>query len=263
MYIPIPLKSKSSPSSLFNLISDCNWEDAASRVKYFPKEAKQSVKVCTNGTDQTKVLPLHHACTLNPTVEITETLLRINPSAASKRDSLFKRLPLHLACLNGASSDVVRELLIAFKDGAQSKLKDGQLPLHYACGSGASREVVSELLKAYPNGARCQDNNGWLPIHLACLQNASSDVIQLLLEIYPESVSIRTSRGNTPIQCLKSIRNTGANIDKSMAMLRGTEMNLNRRPLSRCVSSSKLQDLSSYSKLPIDIPIRKRCNSSP
>ena len=215
-----PLKNKSSPSSLFNLISDCNWEDAATRVKYYPKEAKQSVRLCNNGTDQTKVLPLHHACTLNPTAEITETLLRTYPSAASKRDSLFRRLPLHVACLNGASSDVIRELLVAFKDGARDKMKDGQLPLHYACGSGASRDVVMELLRAFPEGARCQDNNGWLPIHLACLQNASSDVIQLLLEIYPESVSTRTSRGNTPMQCLKSINNTGANIEENMAMLR-------------------------------------------
>merc|ERR1712183_702728 len=105
-------------------------------------------------------------------------------------------------------------------------------------------------------------NNGWLPIHLACLQNASSDVIQLLLEIYPESVSMRTSRGNTPIQCLKSIRNTGANTEENMAMLRGVEMNLKRRHLSRCASASRLQNLSSYSKLPTDMPIRKRCNSA-
>ena len=240
MYIPIPLKNNSSPSSLFNLISECNWEDAATRVKYYPKEAKQPVKLCTNGTDQTKLLPLHHACTLNPTVEITETLLKVYPSAALKRDSLFKRLPLHVACLNGAASDVIRELLVAYKDGAQDKMKDGQLPLHYACGSGASRDVISELLRAYPEGVRCQDNNGWLPIHLACLQNASSDVIGLLLEIYPESVVMRTSRGNTPLQCLKSIKNTGANIEENMAMLRGAEMNLKRRPMSRSLSASKL-----------------------
>ena len=257
-----PLKNKSTPSSLFNLISESNWEDAATRIKYYPKEAKQSVKLCTNGTDQTKVLPLHHACTLNPTAEITETLLRTYPSAASKRDSLFRRLPLHVACLNGASSDVIRELLVAYRDGAKDKMKDGQIPLHYACGSGASKEVILELLKAFPEGARCQDNNGWLPIHLACLQNASSDVIEILLEIYPESVTMRTSRGNTPLQCLKSIKNTGANIDESIAMLRGTEMYLNRRPMTRCVSVSRLQDLSTYSNLPMDVPVRKRCNSA-
>ena len=218
--------------------------------------------MCTNGTDHTKVLPLHHACTLNPTAEITETLLKIYPSAASKRDSLFKRLPLHVACLNGASSDVIRELLVAFKDGAQDKMKDGQLPLHYACGSGATREVVAELLRAYPEGARCQDNNGWLPIHLACLQNASSDVIELLLEMYPQSVTIRTCRGNTPVQCLKSIRNTGANIEENISMLRGAELNLKRRQMIRCFSASRIQDFSSNVRLPMNIAIRKRRNSA-
>ena len=141
-------------------------------------------------------------------------------------------------------------------------MKDGQLPLHYACGSGASRDVISELLGAYPEGARCQDNNGWLPMHLAYLQNVPSDIIELLFEMYPESVAIRTSRGNTPIKFLKSIKNTGA-IEETTAMLRGTEMNLNRRSaMSRCFSSSRLQDLSSYSKLPMDVPTRKRCNSA-
>merc|ERR1711862_507706 len=224
-----------------------------------------STRICSNGMDKTKILPLHHAVARNPTVEVTEALLQTYPEAAAKSDSLFKRLPLHVACLNGASSDVIRELLGAYKNGAQHKMKDGQIPLHYACGSGASKDTILELVKAYPEGARCQDNNGWLPIHLACLQNASADVIQLLLEIYPESVTIRTNRGNTPIQCLKTLRNVGINREEILAMLRGTEMSLKRRCITRCVSNSKLQDMLSTNNLPMEMPrnMRIRCNSTP
>merc|ERR1712083_1110034 len=164
----------------------------------------------------------------------------------SKRDSLYKRLPLHIACLHGASSSVVRELLVAYKDGAREQVKDGQIPLHYACGSGASKEVIVELLKSYPEGARCKDKNGWLPIHLACLQNASTDVIQLLLKMYPECVTARTSRGNTPIQCLKSMKNIGTNKDETLAMLRGAEMLL-KRNLKRSESVSLLTEISTPS----------------
>ena len=177
------------------MISSERWEDAANRAKYYPKEAKKTTKLCSNGSNFSKVLPLHHACALNPTTEVTESLLDSYPKAVQKIDSLYNRLPLHVACLKVASCDVIRSLLRAYKDGAKEKMKDGQLPLHYACGSGASKEVVAELLSAYPEGARCQDMNGWLPIHLACLQNAPVDVIRLLLHVYPQSVGVKTDRG--------------------------------------------------------------------
>jgi len=180
MYIPI--LNQGSPSSLFDLISSEQWEDAKHRAHYFPKEAKEHTKICPNGADFNKLLPLHHACSLNPTAEVTEALLLSYPKAIRKRDSLYKRLPIHTACLYGASSEVIRILLEAHKGGAKEIMKDGQLPLHYACGSSASKEVILELLRVNPEGVRCRDINGWLPIHLACLQNASVGIIKLLLE---------------------------------------------------------------------------------
>lgn len=243
----LPLIRNDTPSTLFNLISEEQWEDAAKRVKYYPKEVKQTTRVCPNGIDNTSILPLHHACSLNPTLEITESLLQSYPVAAQKQDSLFKRLPIHVACLHGASSDVIRELLVVYRDGAKEKMRDGKIPLHYACGSGASKETVSELLKAFPEGSRCKDKNGWLPIHVACLQNASVEVVELLLESYPESVAVRSCRGNTPIQCLKTIQKLNiTNVDKVMVMLRRATLSLKEQTLIRSESASDLH--SSISK---------------
>jgi len=261
---------KNQPSSLFNLISDCNWEDAATRIKYYPKESSQATKLRSSGNNSNKVLPLHHACSLNPSLELTETLLKSYPKAAQKKDSLFRRLPIHVACLYGASSVVVRELLIVYQDGAREKLSNGQIALHYACGSGASKEVIIELLKAYPEGARCQDSNGWLPIHLACMQNARSDVIQALLDAYPESTRIRTSRGNIPLNCINSTKNTGTDNKLEVAqLLTSYDLSISRRHwhnnnLVRRQSLSNFDNFAEESNTVMNplIPLRKRLNTA-
>ena len=259
---------KTAFTPLFNLISDQQWEDAATRIKYYPKESMQVTKV-HSGQNSNKVLPLHHACSLNPSIEMTESLLKSYPKAAQKKDSLFRRLPLHVACLYGASSEVIRELLIVYQDGAKVTLSDGQIALHYACGSGASKEVITELLKSYPEGAKCQDNNGWLPIHLACMQNAHVDIIQLLLDAYPESTRMRTSRGNTPLNCVNSTKNVGTTNKLAIAqLLTRSDLSMSRRhwhnnDLVRRQTCSNF-DFSNES-MPLmnpRIPLRRRCNTN-
>ena len=258
----IPLLKKGDHNSLINLISEEQWEDAAIRIKYFPKEAKKEVKLSTTKSFS-KVLPLHHVCARNPTLQITEALLKSYPSAAKKRDSISKRLPLHVACLNGASATVIRELLVVHRDGASDMLKDGSIALHYACGSGASKQVIEELVRVYPDGTRIQDKNGWLPIHLACLQNASKEIIQILLDAYPESVNIRTQKGNTPLQCLKSTKNTNVDSLDVLSLLRCTEMNLRRRvALGRCASTSRIHEINRENNLMTGLIQKRRCNSA-
>jgi len=257
MHIPLIKKGN---NLLINLISQEQWEDAAIRVKYFPKEAKKEAKVPTT-TTSSKVLPLHHACAHKPTLEVTEALLRSYPSAAKKRDSLFKRLPLHVACLNGASADIIRELLVVYRDGASDTLKDGSIALHYACGSGASKEVIEELVRVYPNGVKVQDKNGWLPVHLACLQNASKEVIQILLDVYPESVSMRTNKGNTPLQCFRSTRIANADSIEVLSLLRKTEALL-RRTMPRCYSTSRIDELRREENLLTGLMEKRRCSTA-
>merc|ERR1711862_984651 len=85
------------PTPLFDLISNQQWEDVATRVKYYPKELKQVTKLRSgNNNNSNKILPLHHLCSLNPSLEVTEAILKTYPKAAQNRDSLFKRLPIHV-----------------------------------------------------------------------------------------------------------------------------------------------------------------------
>lgn len=74
------------------------------------------------------------------------------------------------------------------------------------CSSnGASVEVVEELLAAHPWSASGQDIHGWLPIHVACHFGASTGVIRALMNANPDSIEARTEKGSTPMTLIKKI----------------------------------------------------------
>ena len=75
-------------------------------------------------------------------------------------------LPLHYAACIRAPLEVVRALLDAYPQGAQTMATSGMLPLHIATASGAPLEVIRLLLNAYPQGAQTLTNDRQLPMHL-------------------------------------------------------------------------------------------------
>eukprot|EP00586_Coscinodiscus_wailesii_P012670 CAMPEP_0172514370 /NCGR_PEP_ID=MMETSP1066-20121228/259637_1 /TAXON_ID=671091 /ORGANISM="Coscinodiscus wailesii, Strain CCMP2513" /LENGTH=86 /DNA_ID=CAMNT_0013295009 /DNA_START=212 /DNA_END=469 /DNA_ORIENTATION=- len=83
-------------------------------------------------------------------------------------ESVYDRLPLHIACLNNASFEVIELLLSYYVYGARKQDNEGRLPLHYALSNMASTEVIEALINAFPEGATTADIRGWYPIHVAC-----------------------------------------------------------------------------------------------
>ena len=81
-------------------------------------------------------------------------------------------LALHFAAVYQAPLEVVRALLDAYPEGAQTTDNDGMLPLHHAALNDAPVEVVCALLDAYPQGAQTTKNDGWLPLHDAAFNDA-------------------------------------------------------------------------------------------
>ena len=74
---------------------------------------------------------------------------------------------------------------------------DGALPLHWACYNGASLEVIQLLLDHYVgdeqhhNGLNIADNDRRLPIHYyAYSQNAKPETLRYLLELYPGGIHV-------------------------------------------------------------------------
>jgi len=101
----------------------------------------------------------------NSTMNILNYILGQYTNAAMQKESLG-RLPIHLACENGATKSSLQSLLAAYPDSARCKTKEGQLPLHCACRSTYMHRSVEDeqafqvLLQAYPESARIKDYSG-------------------------------------------------------------------------------------------------------
>ena len=79
-----------------------------------------------------------------------------------------------------------------------------RLPIHEACIRKPTSEIIYYLLDIYPKGVKEQDNNGRLPIHHACIHGASTDVIYQLLNGFPEALEVKDIWGKTPKECALS-----------------------------------------------------------
>ena len=73
------------------------------------------------------------------------------------------------------------------------------LPLHIACLSGAPLLLVTLLVQAYPNAVK-YNAMGKLPIHMACETLADHRIVFLLLNAWSESINARDEEGLTPIE---------------------------------------------------------------
>ena len=79
-----------------------------------------------------------------------------------------------------------------------------RLPIHEACINNAPVYVIGSLIRAYQEGAKGADLNKRLPLHHVAVHGGKLDVIELLLTAYPDSLEKKDSFGKTPIKCLKS-----------------------------------------------------------
>jgi hypothetical protein len=149
-----PLAAEES-ISLASLIEQRKWSTALVRIRENPLEAEQDLQVMTRGgfIANTGMTHLHYACERKPPVGVVHLLLEAFPIAALTRAMPGGALPLHVACIWGASAEVVKALLSS--DHGTVKVKDelGNVALHSACFSGADAEVVRALLDV-EGGAR-------------------------------------------------------------------------------------------------------------
>ena len=146
---------------------------------------------------------------------------RRRPSRVASPGSGLEGLPLHRACLEGASAEVLRGLLVPPPLGTASASASaagdavgtaepayGRLPLHLLCRSGgATVGAVRELLRSEESttataasAATATDVFGRLPLHY-CLANGDGDgaAASLLLSAYPDGAAVADMEGWTPL----------------------------------------------------------------
>ena len=93
-------------------------------------------------------LPLHAACRNGANLQIIRELISANPEAVSTETLPLKNLPLHLALANDdiVRADVIKSLIVNYRESVQHANAEGNYPLHIACLSCASEEVLNLLL---------------------------------------------------------------------------------------------------------------------
>ena len=122
-----------SPDSLFKLLKDLKWKMAVSRIAQFQEEPCRWVIQHDDGKNKIlfRRLPIHEACIRFPSAELIAALLDAYPEGASAKDNQG-RTPLHCAVIHGAHIDVVHLLLNVCYDSILEQDFFFKVPKDYA-----------------------------------------------------------------------------------------------------------------------------------
>eukprot|EP00586_Coscinodiscus_wailesii_P019090 CAMPEP_0172518438 /NCGR_PEP_ID=MMETSP1066-20121228/290827_1 /TAXON_ID=671091 /ORGANISM="Coscinodiscus wailesii, Strain CCMP2513" /LENGTH=359 /DNA_ID=CAMNT_0013300841 /DNA_START=80 /DNA_END=1160 /DNA_ORIENTATION=- len=249
--------------ALSQIIMNENWTKLQFECAAHSKRAKVKTKLAGfyDGKHDARLLPLHQMCSLNPPKKALVAMIEANPSAVRKREHNFERLPLHIACINNASDDVILTLLSHYKQAAKGKDVAGRVPLHYACCNDVSINVIKALLEACPEATATKDHAGWLPVHVACssgaslevvkallLNDVSINVIKALLEACPEATATKDHAGWLPVHVACS---SGASLEvvKALILARPQTIMAKTKKGSTPLKCSKMENCHNMSKV--------------
>lgn len=145
---------------------------------------------------------LHLMCKLrNPPSEVITEMIEAAPEIVGWVDN-SGWLPLHHACANGSSTEVLRILTSAYPES--KVVQDGQdrTPLHFyltrTVANPTAMATDVELL-GDTGAVTMPDCRGMLPMHYACAYGNHPAVLQVLMNAYPGSVTARENNGRTPM----------------------------------------------------------------
>jgi len=116
--------------------------------------------------DSSGSLPLHHICQCNLTMNyaIKEMLICIlidaYPDALTQEAGKTMSTPLHLACKDDISTDLLEIMVQAGTQACFMFDKDGFLPVHIACSHAKSPKYLEILLAANPGALFAETGDG-------------------------------------------------------------------------------------------------------
>lgn len=199
---------------VFNLINKEKWDKILKLLK-----GKHAREIC-EGKDPTGLSVLGMSVGSNPPLSIVQQILKTNPSLSLQPDN-FGALPIHLACLNGASASVIR-YLIQNDNGTSVMIadEDKRIPLHHAVEFSARLDI--------------QENSSSVDLNSDSQSSLSSysnfeedlDIIRELCRAAPELVIYTDKNGDTPLDVahvIKGLAHTSKQrfrINKVYAILR-------------------------------------------
>lgn len=156
----------------------------------------------SGGVHASDILPIHQTCKMEEvTINFLESIIFAYPESLKKRETGFRRIPLHIAIRSRLPDEVIFYILDKYPEGAAVQDVLGRVPLHYAISNHSSMDVITRLMKACCSAACAADNLGWTPLHVAASTARSSDMVEALVQSGVETVVARTRKGNTPLMC--------------------------------------------------------------
>mmetsp|Transcript_15 Transcript_15/g.19 ORF Transcript_15/g.19 Transcript_15/m.19 type:complete len:228 (-) Transcript_15:509-1192(-) len=165
-HLPLHLSRKRNLINLYLFEKD--WQMAINQIECHPRECQiwSSQVGFFIGDHESRVLPIHIACSLHAPLEVVIAIVEANPSCLSAEENSLLQLPIHIACKFGAPVDVIEYLARKNVAGTMEPDVMSRLPIHYACSNGAP-EAVRALLRVNSASTLCKDCKGWLPLHVA------------------------------------------------------------------------------------------------
>lgn len=121
-------------------------------------------------------------------------------------------LPLHIACVSGASVEIIAQLLDEYREAIRLPDNNGRLPLHAACmNPRVNLDALDLLHKAYPAALRIFDKTGSVPLHIAIQRKLSASVVHFLID--KEEGAVRTREASSKMYPLHLACRVGADVD--------------------------------------------------
>jgi len=118
----------------------------------------------TQNSTKNGFLPLHLACYNKVSLEILNFLIKCYPKGIEQKDKKGKT-PLF----------ILKETKYAMQKDAS-----GKLPLHHACKNNYSADLISLLIQAYPKSINVKDRRGRKPGYYYPSANCTKDIMELL-----------------------------------------------------------------------------------
>jgi ankyrin repeat protein len=137
----------------------------------------------------------------NPPTDVISEIVEAAPEVVGWIDN-HGWLPLHHACANGASTDVLQILTQTFPDSKVAQDNQARTPLHFYATRNSDNPIAMAINVAIlcdSGAAQITDRGGMLPIHYACAYGTSPAVLKVLADAFPGSLNAMEKKGRTPM----------------------------------------------------------------
>ena len=144
-----------SSNSLFRLIEDGRWKKARYTLLNSSLAVRQWVSKNENSGPIWRRLPIHEACVRQPPIEIISALLESYPDCVFQGDNAG-RLPLHYAIIHNAHVDTIYLLLDSFYKAKNTMDLIGKTPRDYVPAHNLEIAAALTQSRKYISLTACQ-----------------------------------------------------------------------------------------------------------